>query len=246
MSRIHEALRYLRRDSSKRAFDSLGQTQRRSPLKPFERPLGSFSAQMQALYGAIRPLLDEKTEGAVIHFVSATPGEGVSTVAREFAFLASTTAHRRTLLVDGDVIRLDTASRFGCPTERGLADYVRDGQPYDDALRSAPGAALSVGILAGAGSGARLDVASVEDAYADFRKRYELTVIDCPSISSGRYFELLPEAADGIAMVVEAERTRPAVAVHAKGMVQAAGGNFVGAVLNKRRRYIPNFIYRLL
>jgi Mrp family chromosome partitioning ATPase len=61
--------------------------------------------------------------GGVLHFVIATPGEGTSTIAREFALLATTTGHRHTLL-DADRRNPQTARSFGCPMTRGLIDCL--------------------------------------------------------------------------------------------------------------------------
>ena len=74
----------------------------------------------------------------------------------------------------------------------------------------------------------------------------ELIVLDCPPITDGAYSSLLPEAVDGVILVVQAERTRPAVIAHAKDRIQQAGGQVLGAVLNQRTNYIPDFLYKLL
>ncbi|CAK0775026.1 putative ATPases involved in chromosome partitioning-like [Gammaproteobacteria bacterium] len=246
MSAIDEALHPAYEDSGKGTFCALSKNQQSDPLDPSGKALGGFSVQMTALYGAIRPILDGMERGAVIHFVAATGGEGTSTIAREFSFMTATSGHRRTLLVDGNAASLETALLFGCPTDRGIVDYVRDGVPYDAALRSLSHATLTIGALVGVGAGMHLDAKSVRATYADFRERYELTVVDCSSITAGLYSQLVPEAADGIVMVIQAEKVRPVVAQYAKGLVEQAGGNFLGAVLNKRRNYIPEFLYKHL
>jgi Mrp family chromosome partitioning ATPase len=65
-------------------------------------------------------------------------------------------------------------------------------------------------------------------------------------VASAGYLELAPERADGVILVVQAETTRPAVVAHAKGQIEQAGGNVLGAVLNRRGDYIPDFLYRML
>ena len=71
-------------------------------------------------------------------------------------------------------------------------------------------------------------------------------VFDCPPIDDGSYTNLLPEAADGIVLVIQAEKTRPVVVARARDLVQQAGGQVLGAVLNRRTNYIPDFLYKLL
>jgi Mrp family chromosome partitioning ATPase len=56
----------------------------------------------------------------------------------------------------------------------------------------------------------------------------------------------MPNAADGIILVVEAEKVRPVVVSRAKQSIEEHGGQVLGVVLNKARRYIPQFIYRFM
>lgn len=51
---------------------------------------------------------------------------------------------------------------------------------------------------------------------------------------------------DGVILVLEAERTRWEVAHAAKQLLDNIGVRVLGAVLNKRPRHIPDFIYRRL
>ena len=75
---------------------------------------------------------------------------------------------------------------------------------------------------------------------------FDVTVIDCPAVASGGYSNLLPEAADGVILMLAAEATRTAVVTHAKTQIELTGANLLGAVLNRRSNYIPEFLYRML
>ena len=56
----------------------------------------------------------------------------------------------------------------------------------------------------------------------------------------------LSKLADGSVMVIEAERTRAPVAAECKRLIEDGGGRLLGAVMNRRRLYIPDYLYRLL
>jgi Mrp family chromosome partitioning ATPase len=197
------------------------------------------------LLAAVRPLLDGE-RGAVIQIVAATEGEGASTVAREFALLAGSSGHRRTLLVDADLRHPETAKRFGCDTGPALVDWLRSGIDGAAVLRAVPGTLTSVARLVGERSARTADAETLRELYEALRDRFELTIVDCPSIAGKTYPNLLPEAADGVIMVIEAEATRPVVVTHAKTQIELSGATVLGAVLNRRSNYIPNFLYRLL
>jgi Mrp family chromosome partitioning ATPase len=206
---------------------------------------GPLAAELGSLLAAVRPLLDGDG-GAVLQVVAATHGEGTSTIAREFALLAATSGQRRTLLIDADRQNPQTARSFNCDTGRGLVELPWDASDVGSIAQPIAGTLLSVACLVGARGPARTDAATIGDLYNRLRDEFELVVVDCPSVASGEYLELAPETADGVILVVQAETTRPAVVAHAKGQVEQAGGNLLGAVLNRRGNYIPDFLYRML
>jgi protein-tyrosine kinase len=241
---VYEALQRVRRGGFDRALPE-ERAARIAELPLVTRAPGPIAAELAPLLSAVRPLLDG-TKGAVLHFVAATPGEGASTIAREFALLAATTGRRRTLLIDGARRDPQTARFFDCDTSRGLIDGVWIGYDAEELRRPIAGTSLSVACLVGERSGATADAATLSGLYEQLRSEFELIVIDCPALDSDEYSTLLPEEADGIFLVIRAEGTRPAVIAHSKALVEQVGGHFLGAVLNARRNYIPGFLYRLL
>jgi len=214
------------------------------PRTPARAP-GPVAIELTPLLAAVRPLLDG-ARGAIVQFVATAAGEGTSTIAREFALLAATTGHRRTLLIDGARGNRQTARYFDSDTARGLLDGNWIGFDEADLQRSVSGTSLSVMCLFGERSNNPADAVTLKALYDQLRGQFELIVVDCPAIERGEYPMLLPEEADGIFLVIRAETTRPAVIAHAKGLVEQAGGRFLGAVLNQRKNYIPGFLYRLL
>ena len=57
----------------------------------------------------------------------------------------------------------------------------------------------------------------------------------------------LSHKVDGVILVVEAECTRWQIVQQTKENIEIRGGKVLGVILNKRRFYIPKFVYdRLL
>jgi protein-tyrosine kinase len=241
---IYEALQRARRGGS-------GVAPLRAPVtreverSPVSLAPGPLAASLAPLFAAIRPLLDSK-QGVVLHVVAATIGEGASTIARELALLAATSGHRRVLLIDADRRNSQTARAFNCDVREGLVDFMWDGGESADVLHPVAGTLLSVTCLIGERGPASVDAESLRALYERVREHFELVVLDCPPVADGAFSGLVPEAGDGVILVVQAEKTRPAVIARAKGLVEQAGGQVIGAVLNRRTNYIPEFLYRLL
>ncbi len=244
MSSVYEALQRARQGGGGPA--PLRQPAARDNIErsPVSLAPGPLATPLAPLFAAIRPLLDSK-EGVVLHIVAATAGEGASTIAREFAMLAGTSGHRRTLLIDADRLNPQTARAFDCDTGQGLVEFLWGGLDGADVVQPVAGTLLSVTCLIGERGPASVDADSLRELYARLREQFELIVVDCPPVGEG-YSALLPEAVDGVILVVQAEKTRPAVIARAKDLVQQAGGQVLGAVLNRRTNYIPEFLYKLL
>lgn len=75
------------------------------------------------------------------------------------------------------------------------------------------------------------------------RGEFDYTIIDCPSLGeSGDVLSIAPFV-DGIILVVEANRTRRDQPRIAEQQISAAGGTFLGYILNKRVREVPRWLY---
>jgi len=187
----------------------------------------------------------------VLQFLASRPGEGTTAIAREFAAFAASEETSAVLLVDCNWRAapprsvLPTVGRM--PT-RSLADVVRTGEPIDAAIeqRRSP-AHPDRARLADQPNSLLHTNASAWSALLDqARKRYRFTILDCPAVSTNPDSVVLARSCDGVVIVVEAEATRGPVVQATIEMVERFGGRVLGLAFNKRRFYIPRWIYRRL
>ncbi len=175
--------------------------------------------------------LDALLPGAarrVVQFIASRPGEGTSTIARAFARVSATRFGKLVLL-------LDAGPGSGYAVDSG--QVLPAGAGHTNLYR-APLPAFSA-------SHASKDRGPRSDAFwDDLRQRYELVVVDAPPATASADGLALCGKADGVVLVVEAEGTRWPVAQSVKDAIVRSGGKVFGVVLNKRRFYIPSFIYR--
>jgi protein-tyrosine kinase len=241
MSKIYEALR--RHDNGATSPPILAsapilETQPNLPREPLVRAL-------ESVYPVVYRLAQDAGHGLVLHFVAASTGEGASTISREFALIAAREGDSRVVLIDADKTQLTNATNFGCETGLGIFDQIQAGKALEEGLVTASGTQLHIGALCGQHS-PPLSRKAMPALYEQCRAKYDMTIIDCPAVFSDRYFELSPEAADGVVLIVQAEHNRPQTIRQAQSLIETAGGKFIGAILNRRQAYIPDFIYRLL
>jgi uncharacterized protein involved in exopolysaccharide biosynthesis/Mrp family chromosome partitioning ATPase len=72
---------------------------------------------------------------------------------------------------------------------------------------------------------------------------YRAVILDLPSLREGGTAFLHAARSDGTLIVVESERTKREVVDRARRRIEDAGGKVLGIVLNKRRFYIPRWLY---
>jgi protein-tyrosine kinase len=181
-------------------------------------------------------------------FASSVPGEGTSLVAREFALTLASEGEVATVLVDLNLREPSTAESFRVPRDPGFVDLILSELPLSQCLRSTETPRLSV-LPAGrpVASPARvLADPRVEQTIAELRRRFGFVVIDMSPIvpfSEGAQFS---RVADGVVLVVRSGRTKRELVQRALDLLGDAGARVLGTVLNRRRFYVPRFIYERL
>jgi len=81
---------------------------------------------------------------------------------------------------------------------------------------------------------------------AELREAYDYILVDGGAIEHNPAAAVLAARLDSTLLVVEAERSNiPAVRVAADEL-RSAGANLLGAVLNRRRDYVPAFVAKRL
>ncbi|HBR51770.1 MAG TPA: hypothetical protein DEA71_17000 [Nitrospira sp.] len=92
--------------------------------------------------------------------------------------------------------------------------------------------------------GTALDFAErLTEVTKTMRDRFDLVVLDAPSLSLFPEMRVVIASVDGILLVVEAERTTGIAASRTLEMIDDAGGQMLGVVLNKCRYVIPDWFY---
>jgi len=71
-------------------------------------------------------------------------------------------------------------------------------------------------------------------------------VIDVPPLQDAPESLLLAGKSDGVILVLDSERTRRKVAQRLVEKIRGNGGKVLGTVLNRRRYFIPDWLYRYL
>jgi Mrp family chromosome partitioning ATPase len=246
MSRIYDALEYARREG-------IGQTARPSaPARPLPAGPGKSGVDMEqemiSLYQLIEASLPLVEHPSVL-FVGSRSNEGTSTVARELARVAALRLEKTVLLIDLDRSRPDLHVYSGLSPEAGGEGVSADpAEPPERSLCRFEDSSLYVMPLFQKTLVTPRTLDNVKDTvfWEPLKKRFDLIIVDSPPATTFPDGPGIVSHVDGVIIVVEAEKTRWQVALSVKQKVLKHGGNILGVVFNKRRYYIPSFIYRHL
>lgn len=172
----------------------------------------------------------------VIAVVSARRGEGRTLTAAGLAqALGKGLPNERILLIDADLRRPSLHSVFGLELSPGLCDVLRGSCEAEAALQQAPDSSV---ILLPAGDGAEeacMLIASrrMTALMNDLRRRARVIILDCPPVESAVEAHALAEMADGVLLVVRADRTTQKEAADAATRLGGSEkGKLLGVVLN--------------
>lgn len=216
-----------------------------------------LTTEMAGLWAALGPASAHR--GRVIQFVSATSGEGTSTVAREFARLAAVRARKPVWLIDGDLAQQGQLDAIAAEPERfgrlaapvkaspdGSAFYAvtppmrgRDGLPVPPARLMTARACLGGRLFVTrfhmelTRAGQRVEPLGEARYWAGLRRHADTVVIDTPAADRSDMAITLAPFIDATILVVAAETTAAGEPVALRDEIDAVGGQIAGVVMNR-------------
>lgn len=181
---------------------------------------------------------------------SCRQGEGASTISLNMAIaLSQKCIDRRILLVDGNARSPVLHSWLKiAPEAPGLIDVLEGKAHFEEVLRRDANSAFS---FIPAGKKAVNPIVLFDSKAFDIflsqaRDQFDIIIFDSPDLMTGPETSVIARKLDGLVLVIEAERTRWEVVTYHKQQLAEAGVCFTGAILNKKKMFIPRQIYRLL
>lgn len=201
---------------------------------------GGFSPTQEA-YRVLRSNLEFASAGRTLHSLvvtSARPGEGKTTTAANLA-IALARSDRRVLLADGDLRRPSLHRLFQLPNSAGLSTLFLMDRP------EATGVAVQTEYenLTVLPSGPLppnptelLSSSKMKQVLAALGAMTDILIIDSPPILALADASEIAARMDGVLLVVDTQRTRPAELSQARVALERASATVLGVVLNKLER----------
>lgn len=153
---------------------------------------------------------------------SCHAGAGTTTVAASLAASIRMAGQKNVLLVDGHILKRSAETNdFMLPPEavRIMTEDLFSGDTGPD-------------------------VPAPVDLRSLLKREGAFVVVDTPPLLDSAAALRICARANGVVLVVEAEKTRWEAAHEAREMLRRSGAHLVGAVLNRRRFHVPEWLYR--
>ncbi len=183
-----------------------------------------------------------------IMITSSVSGEGSSTVASNLAVSLSRNRTLKTLLVDVNSRRPTLHKHFDLENKFGFYDLIFGKKGAEGVLKRTRWPNLLV-ITSGeinSNPSEMLEPQGLKHLLSRLKEEFNYLIFDSPPITAYPDALLLAPQMDGVILVVQAERVRWEVVQEVKEQLELIHANIVGVVLNKRKNYIPEFIYKRL
>lgn len=171
--------------------------------------------------------------GNTLCLTSGGAGEGKSLTLFNLACVCAQ-AGKTVLVIDSDMRRPTQHKMFKVPNQHGLADILLGKMTVDEVILKGIVPHIDFipsGKLPSVSHGA-LNAQCLRDIIGQVRTRYDYVFFDSPPIMGVSDASILSSEVDGVLLVIQHRSYPRAVSGRAKAMIENAGGNLVGVVLN--------------
>jgi capsular exopolysaccharide synthesis family protein len=186
-------------------------------------------------------LLNEERPARCLGLVSATGGEGKTTLSIGIAAALADEPDRRVLLVEADLRKPAIEAYLGLPRAPGVSDWLKGASGLPVRWVTPPGFALLSGGRAPLERPELLGSARMITLLESARQSFDFVIVDCPPVSPVADAVILQDHIDGFLFVVRARHGQKETVVRAASRLKA--GRILGMVFNDQREILPRYGY---
>ena len=254
MSEMFDAMKRAEDERRKRAertpvSDHVEYRQRRSAApQPAAPPAGSANRLLREL-GILRNSIEVAMAGKLkrsILFTSAVGGEGTTTVAANFAKVLVRQGQERILVCEMNARKPSFSNVFSTNGDAGITEYFAGGTGLTSLVQHSEADGLD--ILHVGHQDATIIQLHLNQIFPKFLEEalrdYDTVIIDAPPVIEFPETPPMTAFVDGVVMVLHAGKTKRETVLRAMESIENFNGNLLGVVLNRKKYYIPEFIYK--
>jgi protein-tyrosine kinase len=220
-----------------------------------QRIIASNEAELSLAHGNLLSATGGKDFNSLF-ITSCHPGEGKTVAAVSLAYSIAKNARLNILLVDGNLAAPALHTLLGTAIGKGLTDVIYDGVDVSECIHAT--GLENVSFLTCGSAKKKFSTKSPEGKaksttlyrsreFVSFmhqlRGQFDLVIFDGPSLLASSEASWACPHFDGVLLVIACKDTKWEIAQHVKEKLESVGGVLLGAVLNRRRYYVPSNLY---
>ena len=248
MARTHEALKRAEEEYQENFLRGLGEPVDKEVSPPPRRAVNRNDMEW---YDDLKTnLLSRHPNGSIkrILFNGTFHGGGCTTTAVNFAISLTKDPELKVLLIDVNLRTPKLHEVFKIDHAYGLSDLSTNSDTMTSLIKKIGQENLSVLTCGGNYS---VPIGLFESPQFDqllktASEDFDYVILDAPPVPRFSECRVLCTKVDGVILVLQAGKTRRQVALKAKKTLEEAGAKILGVVINRRKHYIPEWVYRQL
>jgi protein-tyrosine kinase len=203
-------------------------------------------------------LLSESNQ-KVYAFTSPHAGEGVTTIVSHLAFVwaksfvsvpgdLNLSPKRKVLVIDANRQSPQLHAHFKIEQASGLSDFLSGAAPLDRVVRTVVGKNLYI-ITAGGANDLDEEIFSsprFARLLQKLEEKFDVILVDTPPILNSSESIPLAKAFKNYILVINSQKTRTSIAQKAVERLLFYHASVKGIVMNQRRFYVPDTLYKKL
>lgn len=175
-------------------------------------------------------------------------GGGTSTTAVNLATSLAGGPHHSVLLVDANLRTPGLHNFFKTPCFKGMSELLE--MQYEKSFQFKKVGENQLYLFPCGVKRTRSDGYFESRRFDQFlgnvRRSFDYVIFDSAPVTGFPDTQTLCTKVDGVILVITYDKTRRQVALRAKKELEEAGANILGVIINRRKYYIPDWIYRRL
>jgi len=182
-----------------------------------------------------------------ILFSGTINGDGASSTASNFAKTLARDPTLKVLLIDANLRNPSLHNTFSITHTSSLAKLLEEAVPGKTPFLFEQG---QVNVLPSGGKYSDPTSIFSSREFSEFlqamKQTFDFIILDGPPVLRASEARILSSKVDATILVIRSGKTRKQIAHRAIRELETAGGEVLGTVLNRRKHYIPDWLYKWL
>ena len=201
--------------------------------------------ELGILKNAVDSILKRKDRRTIL-FTSAVGGEGTTTLGSNFARLLALQGDARVLFCEMNARKPAFKNMFDVSSGLGVTDFFSGQSNLASIIH--PTRETNLDVIPVGGADPALIQIHLDQIFPELVRQvsglYETVIFDAPAIMSSPETAPMAPHVDGVVLVILCGKTKREVVQRSMEAVHRSDGSILGIILNRKKYYIPDFLYK--